>query len=47
MLIGCLIGFGILVVSWLVLPDKRDEAEKTPKAAPSLAVELLQPSQAH
>jgi len=46
MLIGSLIGFGILVAAWLVLPGKRDEAEKAPEAAPFLAGELWQPSQA-
>lgn len=46
MLIGALIGFGLLVASWLVLPGKREAATETQDAMPSLVGELLQPSRA-
>lgn len=45
MLIGSLIGFGALIVSWLVLPHKASAAE-TEEAMPPIAAEFM-PSQAH
>ncbi len=44
MLIGSLIGFGALVVSWLVLPHKANATE-TEESTSSIPVDLL-PSQA-
>ena len=46
MLIGALIGFGLLVASWLVLPGKREVATETHDALPPLVGEFLQPSRA-
>jgi len=44
MLIGALIGFGLLVVSWLVLPVQREAATEIHDAMPSLVGDFLQPS---